>query len=167
MYADIVRQFSFSLNNLDHWLEKAAAHAEARGFSPDTFLATRLAPDMLPFTKQVQIACDAAKAAGAAVSATTSPRFEDNEATLGALRERIGKTRGWLDGLNFSDPVCSDGSRMVPVGFPPDKKMRLHDYMLMRQVPNFHFHLVTAYALLRSGGVQIGKGDFLGAIPMV
>ncbi len=80
--------------------------------------------------------------------------------------QRVAKTRAWIDGLSFG-AEAADGERLVPVGFPPDKKMRLHDYVLMRQMPNFHFHLVAAYALLRSAGVQLGKGDYLGAIPMV
>ena len=166
MYADVIRQFSFSLGNLDGWLAKAEAHAQSRGWSPDAYLATRLAPDMLPFVKQIQIACDAAKAAAANVSGQTAPRFADDEATLADLRQRVAKTRAWIDGLSFG-AEAADGERLVPVGFPPDKKMRLHDYVLMRQVPNFHFHLVAAYALLRSAGVQLGKGDYLGAIPMV
>lgn len=165
-YADLARQFSRSLGQLDAWLGKAADHAAARGFSPDAFLASRLAPDMLNFTKQVQIACDAAKASAANISGQTAPRFADDETTLAALRERIAKTRAWIDGLDFASPVAGDGARRVLVGFPPEKKLSLHDYVLMRQVPNFHFHLVTAYALLRQGGVVLGKADYLGDLPL-
>jgi hypothetical protein len=165
-YAVLVQQFSRVLGNLDGWLAKAAEHATSRGFSPDAFLATRLAPDMLPFARQVQIACDAAKAAAAQVSGEAAPRFPDDETTLAALRERIAKTRAFIDALKFDSPVAQDGARRVLVGFPPDKKLSLHDYITLRQVPNFHFHLVTAYALLRQGGVVLGKADYLGPLPL-
>lgn len=100
------------------------------------------------------------------MSGTAAPRFEDNETTLAQLRERVAKTRAWIDGLSY-DAASTDGARLVPVGFPPDKKLSLHDYIVMRQMPNFHFHLVTAYALLRANGVQLGKSNYLGSLPLV
>lgn len=165
MYQDLIAQFSFSLGNLEAILAKAEAHATAHGFSPDVFMTARLAPDMLAFQRQVQIACDAAKNAGAAVAAVPPPRIPDTEANLAELRARIATTRAFLDGLQITSHA--DPERLVSAGYPPDKQLRLHDYLVMRQVPNFYFHYTTAYDLLRHWGVPIGKGDYLGALPLI
>lgn len=165
MYHDLVAQFSFSLGNLEAILAKAEAHAAASNYSADVFMTLRLAPDMLPFGRQVQIACDAAKNAGAAVAAVAAPRMPDTETTLGELRARIAATRQFLSGLDCV--THADPERLVSAGYPPDKQMRLHDYMVMRQVPNFYFHVTTAYDLLRHWGVPVGKSDYLGALPLV
>jgi hypothetical protein len=165
MYHDIVDQFSFSLANLEGILAKAEAFAASHNFGPDVFLASRLAPDMLPFVRQVQIACDAAKNAGAAVAAVAPPKMPDTEASLAELRARIAQTRAFLDGLDCV--THADPERLVSAGYPPDKRMRLHDYLVMRQMPNFYFHVTAAYALLRHWGVPVGKGDYLGELPLV
>lgn len=167
MYAQIVRQFDFSLGNLDVILGKAEQSAQARGFAPENFLTARLSPDMLPFVKQVQIACDACKIAAARVADVAPPSFPDTETTFAELHERIAKTRGFVQGLDLDAPVARDGQRRVPAGYPANMTMTLHDYIVMRQVANFYFHVVTAYDLLRAGGVPIGKADYLGPLPMV
>jgi hypothetical protein len=167
MYPTLIRQFNRTLSNLEAILAKAEAHAAQHNLQSDVFLQARLAPDMFPLARQVQIACDAAKAAASAVAGQVAPRFADDETTLATLRERVAKTHAYIDGLDLTGPVSLDADRLVPAGYPPDKKLRLHDYVVVRQLPNFHFHVVTAYALLRHWGVPIGKGDYLGQLPLV
>lgn len=167
LYAVIVQQFDVTLGNLDAILDKANGNAVARGFAADVFLQARLAPDMLAFGRQVQIACDIAKGAAAHVAGQTPPRFEDNEATLVELRARIAKTREYIASLDLTVAAASDGERLVTPGYPPGKQMRLHDYVVVRQLPNFHFHVVTAYGLLRHWGVPLGKADYLGELPLI
>lgn len=166
MYSKIIRQFEFTLGNLDAILSKAEAYAQSRGFPPENFLSARLSPDMLPFIKQIQIACDGCKIAAARVADVAPPAFPDTESTFAELHERIAKTRAFVQGLDLESPAAQDGTRRVPAGYPPDKTMTLHDYIVMRQIANFYFHVVTAYDLLRAGGVPVGKADYLGDLPM-
>lgn len=166
MYATLVNQLAFTLRNLDGILAKAAENATTRGFAPEAFLVARLAPDMFALTRQVQIACDACKIAAARVADVAPPAFADTETTVAELRERIAKTVEFVGSLDLTTAAAQDGSRRVSAGYPPEKTMTLHDYIVMRQVPNCYFHIVTAYGLLRSWGVPVGKGDYLGALPM-
>lgn len=166
MYGQIIRQFDFTLGNLDAVLTKAEQYAVTRGFAAENFLSARLSPDMLPFVKQIQIACDGCKIAAARVADVAPPTFADTESTFAQLHERIAKTRAFVQGLDLDSPAAKDGSRRVSAGYPPDKTMTLHDYIVMRQIANFYFHVVTAYDLLRAGGVPVGKGDYLGDLPM-
>jgi hypothetical protein len=166
MYGAIVQQFSKMLGNLDGFLAKAEAYATERGFAVDNFLQSRLAPDMFPLVRQVQVATDVCKITAARVADVAPPSFPDTETSVAELRARIARTRAFVAELNLDSAAAQDGERRVPVGFPPDKTMRLHDYVVVRQLGNFHFHVVTAYNLLRTGGVPVGKGDFLGTLPM-
>jgi hypothetical protein len=166
MYGAIVQQFSKMLGNLDGFLAKAEAYATERGFAVDNFLQARLAPDMFSFVRQVQVATDVCKITAARVAGVTPPSFPDNETTFAELRARIARTRAFVAELDLDSAAAQDGERRVPAGFPPDKTMRLHDYVVMRQLANFHFHVGTAYNLLRAGGVPLGKADFLGNLPM-
>ena len=166
MYATLVQQIAFSLRNLDGILAKASDNAASRGFAPDALLTARLAPDMFALPRQVQIACDTCKNAAARVANVPPPAFADTETTVAELRQRIAKTVEFVESLDLAAPAAQDGGRRVPAGFPPDKTMTLHDYIVMRQIPNFYFHLATAYGLLRTWGVPVGKGDYLGALPM-
>lgn len=164
MYSDAVQQFIKTLGNLDAILGKATESAAARGFDVNNFMQARLAPDMLPFWRQVTIACDAAKGISAALAGKTAPRFEDNEQTIDELRARIAKTLDYLNSFTAADFEGLDPAKHVPIPYPPGKAMAARNALLCRSVPNFFFHVTMAYALLRQGGVPIGKGDYLGEL---
>jgi hypothetical protein len=167
MYYQIIRQFVHALKNLDAILVKAERHAEARGFKVDNFMTARLAPDMLPLVDQVRIACDNAKSAAANLARQEAPRHEDNEKTFEELHARISKVVAYLDGFSESSFAQTLPDAKIAIVYPPGKFMRAVDYVTGRQIPNFHFHLVIAYAILRQGGVDLGKADYLGAIPLL
>jgi hypothetical protein len=150
------------LSNLSHFLDKAAAHAEAKKFEPANLLNFRLHPDMLPFTKQVQIACDAVKNGVSRISGIEAPKFEDNEASFPELKARIQKTldflatvpAGKLDGTEDKDIT-------FPIGREQTRTMKAQDYLMTYMLPNMFFHVTTAYAILRHNGVELGKRDYL------
>ncbi|GDX81493.1 hypothetical protein LBMAG42_33040 [Deltaproteobacteria bacterium] len=135
-----------------------------RGFPVDNFMGLRLAPDMLPFWRQVTIACDVAKAAAAAYAQIEAPKFDDNETTVAQLHERIAATRAFLASIPADAYAKTNDKSIVSVPFPRGKAMFAADAALSRSVPNFFFHVSMAYALLRAGGVSIGKMDYLGEL---
>lgn len=154
-----------TLTTLRHLLDKAAESAESRHFDAKVLLETRLAPDMFPFTRQVQIACDTVKNGVARLAGVTAPRFEDREQTLDELRERIDKTLAYV--AEFSaDQLAGDETRAISFPIGRDRSMSLSatDYAQRWMLPNLYFHLTTAYNLLRHNGVAIGKRDFLGQV---
>jgi uncharacterized protein len=161
MYALFAQQFVKSLRNLDTILGKAVHYAEARKFPLDNIVTQRLAPDMLPFTKQIQIACDIAKGAAAQLSGTPVPKFEDNEKTIAELRERIAKTIGFIEGIKLEEYSKTNAKSPVKMN-QPGKGMHAEEFLVQRALPNFYFHVAMTYALLRQGGVDIGKQDYLG-----
>src|SRR3954469_5386075 len=150
------------LSNLSHFLDKAAAHAEAKKFDPANLLNFRLYPDMLAFTRQVLIACDAAKNGVARIAGVEAPKFEDNEATFAELKARIQKT---LDYLATVPEAKLEGTEDREVTFPAGRDrtltMKSSAYLTTWVLPNFFFHVTTAYALLRHNGVDLGKPDYL------
>jgi hypothetical protein len=163
MYSASVPVFERMLDNMLRWLDKAAAHAEAKKFDPAVYSHARLAADMLPFPRQIQIATDNAKGCVARLAGVEIPKFEDNEATLDELRERVRKT------LAFIRSVPQDkfeGAETREVELPRRDREPLHfkgeDYLRHFALPNFYFHATTTYALLRHYGVDLGKMDFLG-----
>jgi len=163
MYSTSVPVFVWMLGNLDHWLDAATAHAAAKSFDPQVLLGMRLAPDMLPFTKQIQIASDTAKNCVARLSGVAAPMFEDNEATIAELKQRIAKTLDFVrsvpaDLINGSDAKVIE----VPMRGASPLIFAGETYLKHWALPNFYFHLTTAYALLRHNGVPLGKIDFLG-----
>lgn len=163
MHAASVPAFAKMLGNMLNWLEAAKAHAEARKFPADNYLTLRLAPDMLPFNRQIQIASDAAKACVARLTAQEAPKFEDNEATLDELIARIAKTRDYV----LSVPAAAfEGSEDREVSVPRRNRDPLTfdglTYLRHYAQPNFYFHATTTYALLRHAGVPLGKADYLG-----
>jgi uncharacterized protein len=162
-----VRQFALTLRNLDAILDKARAYAEARKFDVNNFCGARLFPDMLPFIAQVRIACDHAKNAAANLSGNEPPKHEDNETTFDQIRGRIAKCLAYLDSFSPKDFDKTKPDTVIKIPRPPGKGLRADDYLLGRQIPNFYFHVATAYNLLRSGGVEIGKTDFLGPLNVV
>jgi hypothetical protein len=167
MYYLAVRQFVRMLKNLDAFLTKAERYAQSRGFDVNNFIGARLAPDMLPFVAQVRIACDSAKATAAGLSGKEAPRHDDNEKTFEELHARIAKTLTFIDSLTGADFAKTTPDTTVKVPNPPGKLLRANDYLLARQIPNFHFHVTTAYDILRSGGVDLGKLDYFGELPLI
>ncbi len=162
MYTATVPVFQHMLANLGHILDKGAAHAEARKFDPAAITTYRLAPDMLPFTRQVLIACDAAKNGLARVSGVEAPKFDDTEQTFEELNARVQKT---LDYLATVPASAVDGTVdkdiTFPVGRDATRTMKAQAYLLTWALPNMYFHITTAYAILRHNGVEVGKADYL------
>jgi len=154
--------FVHTLGNLVRWLDKAEASAAARKFDPKVLLGVRLAPDMLPLSTQVQIACDTAKFAVARLAGVEAPKFDDTEATLAELRERVRKT---VDFLQTVPAAQVDGSEEREITVPRRAGPLLlkgEAYLKHYALPNFFFHVTTTYALLRHNGVELGKSDYLG-----
>jgi uncharacterized protein len=162
LYQASVPVFQHMLRNLTHILDKAAQHAAARKIDPAALTTFRLFPDMLPFTRQVLIACDAAKNGMMRISGVEAPKFEDKEATFDELQARIRKT---IDYLGTVPASAVDGQEDKEITFPvgPDNKrtMKAQAYLLTWVLPNFFFHITTAYAMLRHNGVELGKSDYL------
>jgi hypothetical protein len=167
MYAASVPVFRHMLRNLVHILDKGEASAQARGFDPAALTSYRLAPDMLPFTRQVLIACDAAKLGVARISGVEAPKFEDQESTFAQLKERIGKTLAYLESVPASTLDGTEDKEVTfPVGRDKTRTMSAQAYLTTWALPNFFFHVTTAYAILRHNGVDLGKADYLaGAAP--
>ena len=164
MYTASVPVFIKTLGNMLRWLDKAQAHAEARKFDPAVYLTLRLYPDMLPLPSQIRIAADAAKACAARLAGQDAPVFEDNEATLDELRERISKTIAYLE---TASAKAIEGSEerdiVIPRGNREPRRFKGEFYLKHWALPNFFFHATTLYALLRHNGVELGKADFLAA----
>lgn len=163
MHAASAPVFAKMLGNMLNWLEAAKAHAETKKFSADVYLTLRLAPDMLPFTKQIQIASDAAKGCVARLAGQEIPKYEDNEATLDELAERIRKTRDYVLSLP-ADAIDGSEGREVSIPRRSGEPLKFDGSTYLRHfaLPNFYFHTTTTYALLRHAGVPLGKSDYLG-----
>lgn len=162
MYQASVPVFIHMLNNLAAILEKAAAHAEAKKIDPAVLINSRLAPDMFPLSRQVQIATDGAKGCAARLAGLEPPRYEDNESTFPELIARLRKT---IDYLAAFTPAQIDGSeeKTIVMKFRDSSRTFVGlPYLLHYVLPNFYFHVTTAYAILRHCGVELGKQDFLG-----
>ena len=163
MHSASVPVFVRMLSNLSVWLDKAEAHALAKKFEPSVYLELRLAPDMLAFKTQIQIACDAAKFAVARLAGVEAPKFEDNEASLADLRRRA---RATIEFVQSVTPQQFNGAEERDIVIPRRQEsvtMKGEAYLKFYALPNFYFHLTTTYALLRHNGVELGKSDFLGA----
>jgi len=154
--------FKAMLGNLSHFLDKGQAHAEAKKFDPVALLQFRLAPDMLPFTRQILIACDGPKNGMARISGVEAPKFEDNEATFPELKARIQKTLDYLDSVPAEKvDGTEDKDITFPIGRDKTRTMKAEAYLKHWVLPNFYFHITTAYAILRNNGVELGKADYL------
>jgi uncharacterized protein len=164
MYEASIPTFLHTLRNLKTFLEKGTAHAEARKYDPNLLAATRLTADMLPLTRQIQIASDAAKGAAARLAGVDPPKFEDNETTLADLIARVDKTIDYLQGFK---PAQFEGSEDRTITIQtPRQTFSFPGLIFLRHwaIPNFFFHVTTAYNLLRSNGVELGKADYLGRV---
>jgi len=153
------------LGQMDKWLETASAHAKAKLFDPNVFVGLRLAPDQLPFSKQVQIACDTAKLSASRLSGKEAPVHADSEQTLEELSSRVKSVIQYLDGFTAKD---FEGAATREITQPRWKGsvMLGADYFVEHAVPNFYFHLAHTYAILRHNGVSLGKADYLGALSL-
>lgn len=163
MHSASVPIFERQLGALLTWLDKAEAHAAARKFDPANYLQLRLAPDMLPFVSQIRIAGDTAKGCAARLAGQEIPKFEDNEASLVELRERVRRTLDYLDSVPASAIDGSEGREVVlPMRNRDPIRFTGETYLRHWALPNFFFHVSMAYALLRHAGVELGKADYLG-----
>jgi len=162
MYSASVPVFVRKLGSLSKWLDKAEAHATAKKFDPSVYLAARLAPDMLPFTKQIQIACDGAKFCVARLAGVEAPKHDDTETTLAQLKERVAKTLAFIQSVPEAQINGSDDKDISVPRRDGAISMKGEFYLNHYALPNFYFHVTTTYALLRHNGVELGKGDFLG-----
>jgi hypothetical protein len=159
-----VRAITRALTNLVHVLEKAAAHCEAKKIEPSVLVNARLFPDMFPLSKQVQIATDVAKIGTSRLAGVEAPKWEDNETTFADLIARVKKTLAYLETVK-TDQLNPAADRAVT--FPAQGESATlpgPTYLMTRVLPNVFFHCTTTYNILRHNGVEIGKGDFLGAI---
>jgi len=162
MYQASIPQFTKILTNLSGILSKGEAFASAKGIAGATLVEGRLAPDMFPLSKQVQVACDQVKNGMARLAGVEPPKFEDNETTFAQLQERIAKTIAFANSLK---PEQIDGTEAKEIQFSI-KEWNFEfvgaQYLLTWIMPNFYFHVTTAYDILRHQGVEIGKTDYLG-----
>lgn len=161
MYQASVPLFVRMLRNLSAILDKAAAHAEARKIAPPVLPGLRLIADMFPLSKQVQIATDHAKGCVARLAGVEVPKYEDNEQTIEELKARIARTIAFVESFT-ADQI--DGTEERDIAFTLggyDLAFKGVDYLVGFALPNFYFHMVTAYNILRENGVEIGKRDFL------
>jgi hypothetical protein len=166
LYDVSVPQFSKMLANLDRWLEAGITYAKAKKFEPDQLLSQRLAPDMFSLTKQVQSACDAAKFACAYLTGKQPPAHPDNEKTMDEVRARIRTVISHLETYKREEFVGAADRRVAPPWLG-GKWLTASDYLFQASLPNFYFHITTAYDILRHSGVDtLGKSTFIGALPV-
>jgi hypothetical protein len=155
-------RFAAILRNLSTLLDKAQLHCEAKKIEPAALTQFRLFPDMFPLTRQVQIACDAAKGAVARLAGVDIPKHEDTEQTFPELKARIASTVAFIESLKPAQIEGSEDREVVLKMRGQDTKFRGDQYLLGVAYPNFYFHVTSAYNILRHNGVEIGKRDFLG-----
>lgn len=165
MYHSFFQNAAKMLLNIGAWLDKAEAHAAERKCDPANFLNSRLAPDQFHLTKQIQTACDNAKLASSRLSGRQAPVNEDNETTVAELKSRINATVDYLRSFQ-ADDFAGAADRQIVLPFMPDLYMNGDEYFQEFVIPNFYFHLSMAYAILRESGVNLGKQDFMGSLPM-
>lgn len=164
LYDVSVPALKLGLTNLSAILDKAAAYAETKKVDPKVLADSRIIVDMFPLKRQVQITCDTAKGAVARLAGVDIPKHEDTESTIEELKARIAKTLAFVDSVK-ADQVNASEAREIVLEFPRvTLKFAGRDYVTKYALPNFYFHLTTAYGILRKNGVDLGKGDFLGKI---
>jgi hypothetical protein len=159
-----VAQFAKMLENLDRWLAAGVTYAGQKQFEPDVLATARLAPDQYELIRQVQAACDAAKYAAAYLTGDKAPSHPDTEKTIAELRARIATCVAYVRGVAAARYAGWPERRVAPAWLG-GKWMRGDDYLTAVGIPNFYFHVTTAYAILRHNGVPLGKLDFIGVMP--
>ena len=164
MHSTTVPAFVRTLGSMLVWFDKAEAHAEARKFDSANYLGLRLAPDMLPLTRQVQICSDGAKGCVARMAGIEVPKWDDTEASIDELRARIRKTIDYVQSVSAAQFEGSEGREIVlPTRAGEPLRFNGENYVRDFVLPNFYFHATVTYTLLRHAGVAIGKRDYLGA----
>lgn len=159
LHALTVPLFAKILTNASVWLDKAQVHAEQRKFDVDTLLQARLAPDMFPLVRQFQSASDTAKGCTARLAGVDNPKFADDEKTFADIRARLEKTIAFIGSVEAAQVDAGETREIV---LSPERKFaRGDEYVVAHALPNFFFHITTAYAILRHNGVDVGKGDYL------
>ena len=164
MYQASIPTLIHTLSNLVSILQKGAAHAENKKFDPTVLINSRLYPDMLPFSRQIQIATDNAKGCAARLAGLEPPKYEDTEASFPELIARVQKT---IDYLKTFKPEQIDGSEDKTISLPLRNNVMTFQgmpYLLNFVLPNVYFHITTAYDILRHNGVELGKQDFIGKV---
>ena len=164
MYQASVPRFVNALKNLSHILEKAQAHAEAKKIDPLILASSRLYPDMLPLTKQVQIASDTCKGLVSRLAGVDIPSYEDTEKTLVDLQARVTKTMAYVESFT---PAQIDGTEDKDIVVKRGEKETHYkgmQFLLGHAIPNVYFHITTTYNILRHNGVEIGKRDYIGNV---
>ncbi|KQQ45829.1 hypothetical protein ASF61_19445 [Duganella sp. Leaf126] len=162
MYSASIPAFKQILNSLHTILGKAEAHIADKKIEPAALLQYRLFPDMLPFTRQVQIACDFAKGAAARLAGLDVPSYEDREATFAELKQRIEKTLAYIDSVPHSAIEGSETRAITTGSGEKTKHFTGQTYLFHYALPHFYFHATTAYDILRHNGVEVGKKDYIG-----
>lgn len=161
----LVRQSAKMLNHIDKWLEAAVAYADKKKFDPAVLLSSRLAPDAYPLMRQIQVACDSPKIAAARLAGREAPKHTDDPQTLDELRARIREVVAYLEGFTPKD-FEGAGERKLVLPFLEGNAIAGSDYVCQFWLPNFYFHVTMVYALLRRDGVELGKRDFIGSLPL-
>jgi uncharacterized protein len=156
--------FKKGLNSLGHLLDVAEVYAATYEGGEAALLAARLAPDMFPFSRQVQIACDNAKGASARLAGADVPSFADTEITIADLKERVKKTVAFLDTLTETQ-FADAAARRIELPYFAGKHFIGAEYLKQYAIPNFFFHLTTAYGVLRNTGAPLGKDDYMHGLP--
>ena len=162
MYQASIPQLTKMLTNLSNILKKGEEFAKAKNVDGAVLVGDRLSPDMFPLSKQVQIACDQVKNGMARLAGIEPPKFDDQESTFAELQERIAKTIAFA---NTIQPAQVDGTEAKEIKFSIKEwhfEFVGEQYLLTWIIPNFYFHVTTAYNILRHNGVEIGKSDYLG-----
>jgi uncharacterized protein len=162
MYQASVPAFIRALNNLAAILEKGAAHAQARKIDESVLLSSRLFPDMFPLVRQVQIATDTVRSGAGRLAGVEFPSYEDKESTFQELLQRIRNTVGFLESLQAGQIDGGEDKTITWQTRSSTKSMQGQAYLMNHLLPNVHFHVTTAYNILRHNGVEVGKKDFLG-----
>lgn len=164
MHAASIPVFRQMLGGLDAVLTKAESHASEKKIDPAALLQARLFPDMFPLTRQVQIACDFAKSVPARLAGVEVPAYDDTEQSFPELHARIARTLAFIEGLDAARFEDSAQRQIVlRPGTPKERTLDGQAYLLAYGLPQFFFHVTTAYALLRHNGVELGKKDYMGA----
>ena len=164
MYQASVPRIVNMLTNLDHLLDKALVHIESKKWNETALTQFRLYPDMLPLTRQVQIACDTAKGVVARLAGVEIPAYEDNEVSFADLKQRIAKTIAFINGFSAAQIDGSEDKDIVTKRGDVETRYKGMQFLLNHAMPNVYFHVTTVYAILRHNGIEIGKRDYLGKV---
>lgn len=163
MYTQTAAHFIKMLGQLNQWIDKAEEYSKTKKFETSVLMQSRLAPDMYDFIEQIQSVCDAAKFCSARLTGKEAPKHEDNEVTIDEARQRIHKCVTFLQTLKPEDFKGCE-TRQIQLPYLEGQVLTGEYYAVNIGIPNFYFHLTTAYAILRHNGVDIGKKDYMGDI---